>query len=243
VEEEAVNRILTLARSARAPLHIHHLSTASGLSAVNAAKLQGQDVTCEVLIAHLLLDDRAYARYGNLVKLNPPIRPASDVAALWEGLGRGQIDVLATDHAPHTVEEQQRENVWQAPGGFVGLETMLPLMLTQVAEGRLSLEQLVRIAAWQPAVRWNIADHKGHLGVGADADFNLVDLGATGVIDASRLHSRHPVSPYDGWATQGAVRATYLRGMCIAKDGQATGDPNGIFVTSAAHRQRAKKSP
>lgn len=236
VEEEAVARILSLARATGTRLHIHHLSTNAGLDLVNAAKLRGQDVTCEVLIAHLLLDERAYGQYGNLIKLNPPIRSADEVTALWRGLARGQIDVLATDHAPHTVEEQQRTDVWEALGGFVGLETMLPLMLTQVARGRLSLEQLVGLAAWRPASIWRIAERKGHLGVGADADFNLIDLDATGIIDARHLHSRHPISPYDGWATTGAVRATYLRGVLIAKDGQVATDPGGEFVVSDARR-------
>jgi allantoinase len=242
VEEEAISRITTLARGAGARLHIHHLSTAAGLDLVNAARLRGQDVTCEVLVGHLLLDDSAYARFGNLIKLNPPIRPASDVAALWRGLQRGQVDVLATDHAPHTVEEQSRANVWEAPGGFIGVETMLPLMLTEAAKGRLSLERLVRIGAWRPAHIWGLSDRKGHLGVGADADFNLVEPGVKSNIDQSRLHSRHPVSPYDGWATIGAVRATYLRGVPVAKDGQVLGGPTGQFVTSAGHRARSAKT-
>jgi len=240
VEEEAVARFITLARGAGARAHIHHLSTAAGLDLVNAARLRGQDVTCEVLVAHLLLDEDAYARYGNLVKLNPPIRPASDVAALWAGVGRDQVDVLATDHAPHTAGEQARPDVWEAPGGFIGVETMLPLMLTEVARGRLSLERLVRMSAWRPAQIWGIADRKGHLGVGADADFNLVDPGAESRISQDRLHSRHPVSPYDGWSTTGAVRATYLRGVPVAKDGQVLGEPLGRFVTPARHRAGAK---
>jgi dihydroorotase len=236
VEEEAISRILTLAHAAGTQLHIHHLSTSAGLDLLNAAKLRGHNVTGEVLVAHLLLDDRAYGEHGNLIKLNPPIRPASDVAALWRGIALGQVDIVATDHAPHTIDEQGVSDVWAAPGGFIGLETMLPLLLTQVAKGRLSLEQLVRLGSWRPASIWKIADHKGHLGVGADADFNLVDLDAEGVIDARRLHSRHPVSPYDGWATKGAVRATYLRGNLIAKDGQVIGDPDGRFVTSTGRR-------
>jgi dihydroorotase len=236
VEEEAIARIITLARGAGARLHIHHLSTAAGLDLVKAARQRGQDVTCEVLVGHLLLDDTAYARFGNLIKLNPPIRPASDVAALWRGVERGQVDVLATDHAPHTAAEQARTNVWEAPGGFIGVETMLPLMLAQVANGRLTYERLVRIGSWQPAQIWGLNDRKGHLGVGADADFNLVDPAAKWTIQQDMLHSRHPVSPYNGWAVTGAVRATYLRGVPIAKDGQVLGDPTGRFVTSARHR-------
>lgn len=231
VEEEAVSRILTLARAAGTHLHIHHLSTAAGLDLLNAARLRGHAVTGEALVAHLLLDDSAYETYGNLIKLNPPIRPASDVAALWRGIERGQIDIIATDHAPHTEDEQREADVWRAPGGFIGLETLLPLMLTEVGKGRLTLEDLVRLTAWRPASIWKIADRKGHLGIGADADFNLVDLEAPGVIEESRLHSRHPVTPYAGWKTTAAVRATYLRGTLIARDGEVVGSPGGRFVT------------
>jgi dihydroorotase len=236
VEEEAISRILTLARAAGAQLHIHHLSTSAGLELVKAARSNGQGVTCEVLIAHLVLDDTAYAKYGNLIKLNPPIRPASDVTALWQGLARNQVDVLATDHAPHTADEQRAGNVWDAPSGFIGLETFLPLMLTEVANGRLTLEQVVRMASRTPASIWKIDDRKGHLGVGADADFNLVDLNAEGMVRATRLHSRHPVSPYEGWRTKGMVRATYLRGKLIATNGEPVGPPTGSFVTSASYR-------
>lgn len=231
VEEEAVARILTLAHAAGTHLHIHHLSTAAGLHLLNSARLRGQAVTGEALVAHLLLDESAYETYGNLIKLNPPIRPASEVAALWRGIGRRQIDIIATDHAPHTETEQRETDVWRAPGGFIGLETMLPLMLTEVGKGRLTLEDLVRLTAWRPASIWKIADRKGHLGIGADADFNLVDLDAPGVIEESRLHSRHAITPYVGWKTTAAVRATYLRGTLIAKEGQVVGSPTGRFVT------------
>jgi len=227
VEEEAVGRFLTLARAAGTVVHIHHLSTAVGLERLTDARHHGQHATCEVLVAHLLLDERAYASHGNLIKLNPPIRPASDVEALWRGVARRQVDVLATDHAPHTLDEQGREDVWAAPGGFIGVETMLPLMLSEVARGRLSLQRLVELASWRPASIWGIAARKGHLGIGADADFNLIELETAGAIDARRLHSRHPVTPYDGWQTTGAVRATYLRGGLVAKDGQAIGEPTG----------------
>jgi allantoinase len=230
VEVEAIHRIVTLAGAAGARLHIHHVSTAAGLRLVSEARARGQQVTAEVLVAHLLLDDSAYERYGNLAKLNPPIRPAADVEALWQGIARGDVEVLATDHAPHTLDEQLEPNVWRAPGGFIGVETMLPLMLTAVARGRLSLEQLIRIAAWRPAAIWGLADRKGHLGVGADADFVLVDLEAAGSIEASALHSLHPVTPYDGWPTCGAIRATYLRGEPVAVDGRVVGEPRGRFL-------------
>jgi allantoinase len=236
VEEEAVGRFLLLARAAGADAHIHHLSTAAGLDQLVRARAARRGITAEVLVAHLLLDDEAYGRNGNLVKLNPPVRPRSDVEAMWRGVSLGFVEVLATDHAPHTVEEQARENVWEAPAGFIGVETMLPLMLTQVSAERLSLEDLVRMACWAPARIWSISDRKGHLDVGADADFNLVDLEAPGTIEGSRLHSLHPVSPYEGWKTVGAAVRTYLRGALVAEDGQAVGAPSGSFVTPRRDR-------
>ncbi|SNQ47978.1 Allantoinase [Frankia canadensis] len=231
VEVEAVTRIITLASDAGAQLHIHHLSTAAGLDRVRLMRMLGHRLTVEVLVAHLLLDDSAYDRHGNLVKLNPPIRPATDVAALWQGIAAGDVDLIATDHAPHTADEQAETDVWAAHGGFIGVETMLPLLLTEVHRGRLSLPDLVRLCCHTPARTWRIDDRKGHLGIGADADLVLVDPTAAGEVDPGHLHSRHPVTPYAGWPTVGAVRATYLRGELIAEDGRAVGDPTGRQLT------------
>jgi dihydroorotase-like cyclic amidohydrolase len=100
-------------------------------------------------------------------------------------------------------------------------------MLTQVAKGRLSIHDLVRLYAANPARIWGIDDRKGHLDVGADADFVLVDPTAEGIIAGAHLHSKHPVTPYDGWATTGAVEATYLRGELIAEHGEVVGAPRG----------------
>lgn len=111
VEVEAITRIITMATEAKTKLHIHHLSTAAGLQRVMDMRAQGHRVSIEALVSHLFLDDSAYDTYGNLIKLNPPIRPAADVAALWAGIDRGDVDVVATDHAPHTVTEQAETDV------------------------------------------------------------------------------------------------------------------------------------
>ena len=229
VEVEAVTRVVTMATEARTRLHVHHLSTAAGLQRVVDLRAQGHRVTVEALVGHLLLDDRAYEEHGNLVKLNPPIRPASDVAALWAGIARGDVDVIATDHAPHTAHEQAETDVWRAPGGFIGVETMLPLLLTAAAEGRLSVEDVVRLCSYAPAQRWSMSG-KGQLAPGFDADFVLVDPGARSVLRGASLHSKHPVTPYEGWPLTGSVVATYLRGVPVYEHGQVVGGPTGRQV-------------
>jgi allantoinase len=230
VEVEAVTRIVTLAAATGTQIHIHHLSSAAGLARVRLLRSLGYRVSAEVLVGHLSLNDDAYEKHGNLVKLNPPIRPQADVAALWEGVRRGDVDLIATDHAPHTAQEQAEADVWHAHGGWIGVETMLPLLLTQASDGRLSVSDIVRLCSYNPARRWGIDDRKGHLGVGSDADFVLVDENQPGQIRAGRLHSKHPVTPYDGWPTVGSVRATYLRGALVAQDGEPVGPPTGLQV-------------
>jgi allantoinase len=229
VEVEAVTRIITMATEAGTKLHIHHLSTEVGLQRVMDLRAQGHQVSVEALVAHLFIDDEGYQTYGNLIKLNPPIRPARDVDALWAGIARGDVDIIATDHAPHTAAEQAEEDVWKAYGGFIGVETMLPLLLTAAAEGKLSIEDIVRLCSYRPAQRWSMAN-KGQIAPGFDADFVLVDPTAESVLDAAALHSKHNVSPYHGWPLVGSVIATYLRGRLVFEKGDIIGTPTGRQV-------------
>ncbi|OYD70249.1 allantoinase AllB [Rhodococcus sp. OK302] len=229
VEVEAITRIITMATEAKTKLHIHHLSTAVGLQRVMDLRAQGHRVSVEALVSHLFLNEDAYDTYGNLIKLNPPIRPATDVAALWDGIDRGAVDIIATDHAPHTAHEQAETDVWKAYGGFIGVETMLPLMLTAAAQGKLTVEDIVRLCSYTPAQRWSMAD-KGQIAPGFDADFVLVDAEAEVVLDQSSLHSKHNVTPYDGWALTGSVVATYLRGGLVYEKGEVLGAPRGRQV-------------
>ncbi len=227
IEAEAVARICRLARLAGARIHIHHLSSAEGLDEVERARRLGTEVSCEALVGHLLLDESAYATLGNLVKLNPPIRPATDVAALWAGMRRGAIDAIATDHAPHEPAGQAEPDVWRATAGFIGVETMLPLLLTEVDRGRLGLAELVERCCRRPAHLLGVGDRKGALAVGHDADLVLVDPTAAGQVNGAGLHSRHPVTPYEGWSTMGAVVSTYVRGTAVFEEGHLTPERPG----------------
>ena len=230
VEAEAVCRALILAEAAGNRLHIHHLSTRQGAEQVLWAKRRSVPVTCEVLISHLLLDETAYERYGNLIQLNPPIRMREHVEYLWTELNRGHVECVATDHAPHSLEEKERSNVWEGVGGFIGVETLLPLLLDCVAKDRTSLERAVRISSENPARLYGLYPRKGSLEVGADADFALVDLKASYRLSDSALHSKHPVSPYNGWRVRGRPVATYVRGLCVVREGELLSPPAGQML-------------
>jgi dihydroorotase len=229
-ESEAVSRAILLSEAAGNPFHIFHLSTREGLDHVRNAKRKGLPVTAEVLVSHLLLDDEDYERHGNLIRLNPPIREKEQQEALWQGVLGGWIDNIATDHAPHSFEEKTKENVWEAACGFIGVETALPLMLTEVIRGRLRLEQYVRLASENPARIWGLYPRKGTLCVGSDADFVLVDLKKEGVIDVEKLHNKNRLTPYHGRRVQGIPRYTILRGKLIMAEGEIVGPPSGEWV-------------
>jgi dihydroorotase len=239
VEAEAVCRALTLAEGAGNRLHVHHLSTKQGAEHILKAKLRGLPVSSEVLISHLLFDETAYERYENLIQLNPPIRPREHVEHLWTALNRGYIDCVATDHAPHSLEEQNRDNVWEGVGGFIGVETLLPLLLDCVSKERTSLERVVQASSENPARIYGIYPRKGSLEVGADADLVLVDLEARHRLDNNDLHSKNRVTPYDGWRVRGRAVATYLRGRCIVREGQVVSPPTGLMLRPAHGRLEA----
>jgi dihydroorotase len=229
-EAEAISRAILLSEAAGNRFHVFHLSTREGLTLVRDARLRGLPITAEVLVSHLLLDDRDYGRLGNLIRLNPPIRTQEHQRALWEGLRQGWIDNIATDHAPHSYKEKTAENVWDTACGLIGVETALSLMLTEVNRGRLSLEQYVRLASENPARIWGFYPKKGAIQIGSDADFVLVDLKAKGKVASVKLHNKNTLTPYEGRIVKGLPRYTVLRGKVIMTDGEVVGSPSGEWV-------------
>jgi allantoinase len=229
-EQEAIGRGIVLAQAAGCKFHVFHLSTMQGLDLIERAKRRRLDVTTEALVGHLLLHDEHYEALGNQIRLNPPIRPKAHQDALWGGLRRGWIDAIATDHAPHTREEKLASSVWEAACGFIGVETALPLMLTEVNRGRMSLEAYVKLSAENPARIWGLYPRKGTLQVGADADLVLVDMKAEAVIEAARLHNKNTLTPYEGWRVQGLPRYTILRSEVIMAEGELLEPPRGQFL-------------
>ncbi|MHC1588765.1 MAG: dihydroorotase [Methermicoccaceae archaeon] len=196
-ETKAVVDVVNMARSIEnLRLHLCHLSTSGGVGMVRNAKYIGMSTTCEVTPHHLLLSESDIKRLGSLSKVNPPLRSAEHVQALWSALRSGTIDILASDHAPHTLSEKE-QHVFDAPSGMPGVETLMPLMLASVMKNHLSLERLVDALCTRPARLLSIRG-KGRIALGFDADIVLFDPKKTERVDADRLHSKAGWSPYEG---------------------------------------------
>ncbi|HUP82937.1 MAG TPA: dihydroorotase family protein [Candidatus Limnocylindria bacterium] len=224
-EVRAIEQIAGLLQAARAQGHICHVSSAMGLDAIQSRRSEGVDLTCEVTPHHALLGREVYADFGGVAKVNPPIRGEPDATALLAALADGRIDMVASDHAPHVASDKVRASIWDVPSGFAGVETLLPLMLTAVHDGRLTLERLAHATSEAPAKTWGLWPRKGQVAVGADADLTLVDLERAGEIHAADLHGMNNVSPFEDRATTGAIVTTIVRGRVVVRDGQLVGQP------------------
>jgi len=227
VATEAVARAAILAEWTGARIHILHISSADELRPLREAKARGVDITGETCPHYLLFDEGAYETLGSIIRVNPPVREAHHQAALWEALKDGTIDMIATDHAPHDPEEKRRDDIWTADCGFPGVETQMQLMLTQVHNGRLTLEDYVRMAAGAPARAFGLFPRKGAIAVGADADIAFVDMERRHVIRAAELHSRGKITPFEGMETVGLPVHTMVRGRFVMKDRSLVVDTRG----------------
>jgi dihydroorotase len=208
-EDIATSRDVLLAEYTGAPLHIAHVSTLGSVQIIRAAKARGVKVTCETAPHYFTLTDDAVRGYKTNAKMNPPLREAADVAAVKAGLQDGTIDCIATDHAPHHLDEKDVEfNV--ALNGIVGLETSLPLSLKLVSDGVLTLAQLVEKMSTNPSKILSLG--RGALTVGAIADLTIIDPAASWTVAAERLASKSKNSPFIGWTLQGGARATIVGG-------------------------------
>ncbi|MGA2386632.1 MAG: dihydroorotase family protein [Candidatus Bathyarchaeia archaeon] len=224
VEVKAVERLLKI--SARTDVHLHfcHVSTEKGLNAISEARKTGRQVTCEVTANHLLLSTADLERYGQLAIMAPPIRSKDQVDALWKGLEQGWVDALGSDHAPHALSEKSASSVWDVKIGVPGLETTLPLILTQVRKNRLSINQAVSLLAEKPAEIYSLKD-RGRLEYGKNADLTVVDFNSKFKIDASKFKSKAKFSPYDGWEVQGKPVKTYVNGLLVFDEGEIVAKP------------------
>lgn len=214
-EEVMVAREIILAQSLGAPVHLAHVSTAGAVALICAAKEKGIPVTAEVTPHHLFLTDEAVKTYSSNTKVNPPLRTAADVVVLQAALKDGTIDVIATDHAPHTPAEKDQE-FDAAPFGIVGLETAVPLVVTKLIQtGTLTWSQAVERLSLKPAGILGLPG--GTLKVGAAADITVIDPELELSVDPATFQSRGRNSPFQGWRLKGWPVAVFVDGKCVMK--------------------------
>ena len=211
-EEVMVARNIALAELTGARLHLPHVSTLGSVRMVRAAKARGIPVTAEACPHHFSLTDEAVRSYDANAKMNPPLRTDEDVQAVREALRDNTIDIVATDHAPHAVQEKQLE-FDAAPFGIIGLETAFPLTLNLVEEGILSLEQAIAKLTREPAQVFGLP--YGTLVPGASADVTLIDPNASWVVEPARLHSLSRNTPFAGWTMKGKAVKTLVGGTVV----------------------------
>lgn len=236
---EAVSRAILFAEWTGARLHICHESCKDVLPIVRAARQRGVDVTVETCPHYLLLTSEAMSRLGSVLRMNPPVRAAGHDEALWAGLLDGTIDMMSTDHSPHSIEEKTRPDIWHAVSGFPGVETAVPLMLTEVNRGRLGLERYVQVSSANPARAWGLYPRKGALQVGSDADVIVVDMEREGKIRGAELHSKSKITPFEGVTTRGRPVCTIVRGRVVMREGELVGEPGwGRPLTPASRAVR-----
>jgi dihydroorotase len=219
----STRRLVRLARETGARIHVLHVTTAEEVEFLANHK----DVaTMELTPQHLTLDgDEAYERLKGLAQMNPPIRNNYHIPGLWRGIEQGVADVLGSDHAPHTLEEKARPYP-ASPSGMPGVQTLVPVMLTHVANGRLSLDRFIDLTSHGANRVFGIAG-KGRMAEGYDADLTIVDLKAKRVIRHEDMATRSGWTPFDGFEATGWPMATIVRGRVVMRDGQLIGSAHG----------------
>jgi dihydroorotase len=221
----ATHRLVSLAKEVGKRVHVLHVTSAEEMEYLRSVK----DVaTVEVTPHHLTMDASWYQRLGSLVQMNPPVREARHRDAIWRGLFEGVVDVLGSDHAPHTLEEKQKPYP-DSPSGMTGVQTLVPIMLDHVAAGRLSLARFVDLSSAGPARIFNVAT-KGRIAVGYDADFTVVDLKRRETIRNEWIASTAGWTPYDGMEVTGWPVGTFVRGRKVMWEGELTGPSQGQAV-------------
>jgi len=211
-------------------LHVLHISTARELDLFKPGPVSGKSITAEVCVHFLHFDDSQYSEYGNQIKCNPAIKSAADQRALIEAISDGRLDIIATDHAPHTIEEKAGESYLTAPSGLPLVQDVLVAALELVHDGKLDLHTVVRGITHNPAIRYNVVE-RGYIREGYHADLVLVDMNASTVVTRDRVLSRCGWSPFEGRRFHTSIDTVWVNGA-LAYDGRQ------IIEHGAAERLR-----
>jgi len=202
--------VIEAAKKTNVKLHITHVSTKASIELIKNAKSL-INITCDTTPNYLFLTEADTARLGELVKVNPRLRTKEDQVALWNCLTDGTIDMITTDHAPHTIAEKHSNH---PPSGIPGLDTMMPLMINAVLDGRLSFNELARLTSTNPAQIWRFM-LKGKIDLGFNADMIIVDTSSSYIIDKTKLFTKSGYSPYEGRTLKGKIIFTIVNGEIV----------------------------
>jgi len=235
-EIEAIQRMILFAKLTKVHLHILHLSEGEGATLIEKVQKDGQNVTVETCPHYLILSNESMDVYGPYAKCNPPLREKANQEKLWRALKNGTIGCLVSDHSPYTSADKDRglEDVRLAPPGINGLELGLPLMVSEgVHTGKATFNDLAMWMSANPAKLMGVYPQKGHISIGADADFALVDPKKKWEVMPEKLETKNKWSPYAGWQLHGKVIQTILRGETVYQEGAfLKGAGYGQFVPS-----------
>ncbi|PBC24317.1 dihydroorotase [Mesorhizobium sp. WSM4310] len=218
-------RLVRIARDVRARIHVLHISTAEEISFLERHK----DVaTCEATPHHLTLSADDYLRLGTLIQMNPPVRASRHRDGVWHGIAQGIVDVLGSDHAPHTLAEKAKPYP-ASPSGMTGVQTLVPIMLDHVNAGRLTLQRFVDLSSHGPQRIFGMA-RKGRIAAGYDADFTVVDMKRRETITNAQAGSKAGWTPYDGKEVTGWPVGTVIRGRRVMWEGEIVTPGQGTAV-------------
>ena len=227
-EVEATHLALTLARLARCPLYVVHMTTPAAIALVHQARLGGQPAWSETCPQYLALTHDDVIRHGGLAKIAPPLRTKEERDGVWQAVMNRTVDVVGSDHAPYPFEMKSlpRERFLEARFGMPNVETMLGVLYSEgVAKGRINLPRMVELLCEEPARVFGLAPRKGRIAVGADADLVVFNPDREWRVSREDLHSKSGYSAYEGWTLRGKVERTIIRGEVVVEDGALRQSP------------------
>ena len=205
---------ISLAQKYSVPIHVCHLSTKKALEHIKSISKTKINISTEITPHHLLLDNTAFSEYGAIVKTNPPLRTKGENLTIKD---LSKIDMLGTDHAPHSLDEKEK-GIWETSSGIPNLELVLPLLLTEVNKGNINIKMIPKLMSENPAKRFNIKT-KGKIEIGYDADFCIIDLKKEGKFDIDTFYTKAKYSPFANWEYKGIATMTISQGNIIMDNG------------------------
>lgn len=231
-ESVAVATALEIAKWTGVNLHFHHTTIPRAIDLVEKYRKEGVNVSVETCIQYLLLSEESMNKYGARAKVNPPLRHKEDLEGLWEKCSSGEVNLVASDHAPWQLDKKSFDNIFDNSSGAPGVETLFPLLFSEgVMKNRISIFDFIRLMSINPARVYGLSDQKGSIGIGKDADIVIIDPNKKSKIDGNKQHSFAGWSLYEGYELEGKITHSFLRGELIYDGNDVLSkEGNGTFI-------------